>query len=193
MNQTESYSRLQRIWHGMRNRCLNTEAVNYQYYGGRGISIEPEWNSFEEFYKWAISSSYDNSLWLDRINNNGNYGPNNCRWSTPKESANNRSTTTSVVAWGERKSLFDWTQDDRCKVDYATLKRRLFQGWLPERALTLSVQKKSKKCKPVLITLWGETKTLAAWSRDKRCKVGYKTLHRRLNVLRWTPEKAVTA
>jgi len=62
----------------------------YYRYGGRGIKVCKEWQKFTVFYKWALESGYQDNLTIDRINNDGNYEPKNCRWSTPKEQAANR-------------------------------------------------------------------------------------------------------
>lgn len=83
--------RLYRIWHDMKNRCEYSKDKKYSYYGGRGIKVCNEWSSnFESFMTWALSNGYNDLLTIDRINNDGNYEPNNCRWITMKEQCSNR-------------------------------------------------------------------------------------------------------
>lgn len=91
-------TRLYHIWMGMKARCLCETNKAYSSYGGRGISICKEWaDSFEEFHKWAVASGYDDTLIIDRENNDGNYEPSNCRWVTYKVSANNRRKPVSIL------------------------------------------------------------------------------------------------
>lgn len=87
--------RLYHVWKGMKSRCLNPKNISFHRYGGRGITICDEWkNSYEAFRKWAFENGYDplaphSKCTIDRINNDGNYEPNNCRWVDMKVQANN--------------------------------------------------------------------------------------------------------
>lgn len=88
-------SRLYNVWSGMKQRCNYEKHASYKYYGGRGIRVCKEWDDFEAFKEWAESHGYDNSpkrgeCTLDRINVNGNYEPDNCRWVSMKEQAANK-------------------------------------------------------------------------------------------------------
>lgn len=92
-----SYSKLYKVWQGMKTRCYNPNFIYYCNYGGRGITICNEWlNDFKIFYDWAIDNGYKEGLTIDRINNNGNYEPSNCRWITRAEQNRNQRKTKRV-------------------------------------------------------------------------------------------------
>jgi hypothetical protein len=86
-----SKTRLYCIWNHMKKRCFSKKAINYKYYGGRGIIVCDEWRSnFVSFYNWAMTNGYRDNLSIDRINNDGNYKPDNCRWATRSEQERNK-------------------------------------------------------------------------------------------------------
>ena len=90
-------SRLWNIWTGMRDRCSRSNNKDYQRYGGRGIRVCPEWDSdFRNFYDWSMGNGYSDELTIDRIDNDGNYEPSNCRWVTRKEQTRIRSITKTI-------------------------------------------------------------------------------------------------
>jgi hypothetical protein len=82
-------TRLYRIWGGMLIRCENKNRADYKYYGGRGISVCKEWHDFKNFSEWALHNGYSHDLTIDRKDVNGNYCPDNCKWSTRKEQNGN--------------------------------------------------------------------------------------------------------
>lgn len=90
-------TRLWNIWCGMRDRCNRKNSSSYSHYGGRGIRVCDEWNhSFDSFKNWAVANGYRDDLTIDRINNDGDYCPENCRWATRKEQTRNRKNTKTV-------------------------------------------------------------------------------------------------
>jgi hypothetical protein len=106
-----SGTRLYNIWVGLKGRCNNPNDARYDRYGGRGISVCEEWNtSFQSFYDWAISNGYSEDLTIDRIDNDGNYEPSNCKWSTNKEQCNNRVTNINIKIGNTTKTLTEWCE-----------------------------------------------------------------------------------
>lgn len=121
-------------WSAMRKRCTNPNHRFYHRYGGRGIGICERWSSFERFLE-DMGSRPSSKHSLDRIDNDGNYSPENCRWATQKEQMRNRSANRIVTVRGEQMCLAD-AVDRFAAASYATVQQRLDRGWDIERALT---------------------------------------------------------
>ncbi|RHO08431.1 AP2 domain-containing protein [Clostridium sp. AM22-11AC] len=114
--------RLHNIWRGMKARCYIESCSNYQYYGGRGIQICAEWkNDFTAFYNWALSHGYSDDLSIDRVNSNGNYEPENCRWVTMKKQFWNRRRWNTNKS-GETGVI--WSEDRKKWRAYITVNRK---------------------------------------------------------------------
>ena len=123
-------------WVNMRRRCTDkNRKLDYPRYGGRGIKVCDEWESdFVSFYTWATNHGYVDGLTLDRIDNNGNYSPENCRWVTRKIQNGNRRNNRLITFKGETKILAQWARE--VGIHGATIGNRLDAGWSTERALT---------------------------------------------------------
>ena len=153
--------RLRSIYYGMKQRCYNEKSINYKYYGGRGIRICDEWlESFDNFYQWTIVNGYNNELTIDRIDSNKDYSPDNCKWSTKKEQAYNRSMSVELTLNGRTMYMTEWAEE--LGIDKKTLSWRYRNGWSDEEIL-------SNK-KDIILTYNGESKNLLEWSKKTGIK-----------------------
>lgn len=120
-------TRLYNVYYGMIQRCYYEKHIDHEWYASRGIGVCDEWReNFDAFYDWAISTGYRQSLSLDRVDNDLGYSPDNCRWSTPKEQANNRRSNIRVTYNGETKTLKQWAEESGVK--YGTVYYRYKHG-----------------------------------------------------------------
>lgn len=134
------YNKLYSVWCGMKNRCYNPNASDYERYGARGIKICDEWkNNFEKFSDWALNNGYLEGLTIDRRDTNGNYEPSNCRWVDLKTQANNKRNNRYITYNGETKTLTQWCE--QYGLNYGTVKSRLYKGWTVEDAFFKPIQK----------------------------------------------------
>lgn len=130
-------SRLYTTWAGMKGRCDNPANGTYEYYGGRGIRVCAEWADFLAFERWALTHGYADSLSIDRIDNNGDYEPANCRWTDRKTQQRNTS----------RNSVFLYRSKPTCLAELAeisginrrTIRERIRRGWSVESAVERKV------------------------------------------------------
>lgn len=136
-------NRLYRIWANMKSRCYNPKASRFEHYGGKGVIICPEWlHDFRAFYDWAMSHGYSDELSIDRIDVNGNYEPDNCRWERPKVQSNNLSVNRKITFNGVTRTLSEWAT--ATGINRRTIAARLdLHGWTVEQALTIPVGKKA--------------------------------------------------
>lgn len=102
--------RIYNIWRDMRDRCKNPNNVGFELYGARGISVCQEWEDFQSFWEWAKRTGYSDSLTLDRVDSNGGYNPDNCRWITNSEQQRNKRNNVFVTVNGETKCLAEWAR-----------------------------------------------------------------------------------
>jgi hypothetical protein len=126
--------RVHRVWSSMLSRCRNRNHRAFHLYGGRGISVCDRWSSFSAFLTDMGQPPEGHSL--DRVNNDGNYEPANCRWATKNEQANNTRANRLITIDGRTQTMKQWASERG--LNYATVKTRLnVLGWAPERALHL--------------------------------------------------------
>ena len=135
-----SKTRLYNIWCRMIARVSDTKNNRYNRYGGRGIKVCDEWKDPSVFISWALDNGYDDTLSIDRIDNDGNYEPSNCRWTTPKEQARNTVSIKPITFNGETRSIPEWAE--KVGILKYTLHKRLRSGWSVERALTTPIDSK---------------------------------------------------
>ena len=118
-----SGTRIYLEWQGMKGRCYNPHDPRYDRWGGRGISVCDEWrDSFESFYEWAMAHGYSDELTIDRIDNDGNYTPDNCRWASQKQQSRNRSTNINITIGNSTRTLTEWCEI--FQVDYKNVLSR---------------------------------------------------------------------
>lgn len=128
--------RLHEIYTNMKTRCHNPNYVLWHRYGGRGISICKEWEeSFTAFREWALNSGYSENLTLDRIDNDGDYCPQNCKWSTITEQSNNRRNNRYITSSGKTDTMANWAR--KTGIPYYVLQKRLYDGWSDEEIVTI--------------------------------------------------------
>lgn len=138
----ETY-KLRSIWASMRRRCYNAKSNEFHRYGGRGISVCVEWSDVNAFIKWALEHGYKKGLQIDRIDNNGNYEPENCRFVTARENSNNRSTNRRIHYKGNDLTLSEFSVLTGVKYDSV---RRWSRNGLSAEQILETAKMKGSKC-----------------------------------------------
>jgi hypothetical protein len=132
-------TRLYGIWAAMKRRCQNPNVKYYKDYGGRGIRVCSEWQDYIPFKEWAMSNGYDDGLTLDRIDVDGNYCPDNCRWITMFEQEQNRRNTNRIEYNGQMYTIREAA--NITGLTYRTIKGRVERGWSGERIFETKLMK----------------------------------------------------
>lgn len=130
-----SYTRLHGLWRNVKDRCYNPRNKDFHNYGGKNVKMCDEWRTdFVSFYNWANANGYKEGLTLDRIDYNGDYCPENCRWATWLQQANNTRRNIHATINGEVKTVSEW-----CRiygVNYRSVQSRIYKGIEPSIAIT---------------------------------------------------------
>lgn len=135
----QSHTRLYSIWKGMKTRCNNPNCKDYKSYGGRGITICKSWNdNFKTFYNWSLKHGYNDTLTIDRINNDKGYYPSNCRWVTLYVQNRNRKRAIVISYDGKTMNIGDWARE--LHIPRQTLCKRYHAGWKPPKLFRKSTR-----------------------------------------------------
>ena len=133
-----SRNRIYKIWKKMLSRCYNSKEKFFYRYGKRGITVCDEWkNDFMAFYNWANNNGYKKELTIDRINNNGNYCPENCRWATRKEQANNTSRNKIIEFNGTKMTASQWSE--KIGIKYQCFLQRIKRIGINEKVFNKNI------------------------------------------------------
>lgn len=137
----ESHTRLHNVWTGMKQRCNDSRGKEYHRYGGRGIKVCDEWLDYNNFREWAVSNGYDanaqfGQCTLDRIDNDGDYEPNNCRWVSFAQQCSNKVSRHTYTYRGETLTIGEWSK--KTGIAFHTLFYRIKAGWDEKTVFTPS-------------------------------------------------------
>lgn len=191
------HSKLNSVFLVMKERCYNPKCKQYKDYGGRGIILCDEWNNREiihlgkhgrstkgwlTFKEWALSHGYKEGLSIDRIDVNGIYSPENCRWADRKIQNNNTRFNHYVTYKGKTQTLAQWCEELGLKYDTVRCRLNNYNFSVEEAFET------NENTHLRLIEWKGKKQSLASWCRELR--LNYKTVEVRLNKLHWSVEKA---
>ena len=170
-----SRERILNIRRNLIKRCYDSKDHAYARYGGRGIKVCKEWlDDRESFYDWAIKNGYSDDLSIDRIDNNGDYSPENCRWTTAKVQANNRTSNNIIEFDGLRLNVSQWGELTGMKA--RTISRRIANGWTVRDALTKKPRRWSER-----IMIWDGTQYRSLSELSVEYKIPRCTLRKRFD------------
>lgn len=129
------------IWQGIKTRCYNPNCEAFPRYGGAGITMSPEWRDSFDAFLADMGPRPTNGHSVERKDNSLGYSPTNCVWGTRKDQATNRCTTKFLTAFGETKSVTEWSRDPRCAISLVQIFRRVASGMDPATAITTPARK----------------------------------------------------
>jgi hypothetical protein len=136
--ESKTRTRLRSVWSSMISRCYDPDHEQFPRYGMRGIFVVDEWReSFESFLAWGLANGHADDLTIDRIDNDGPYRPDNCRWADDVQQANNRRSNHRLAAFGQTKTMAEWLRDPRCVVSRSSIYKRLALGMDAEAAISV--------------------------------------------------------
>jgi hypothetical protein len=174
------------VWLTMKSRCFNSKMTGYHNYGGRGITVCDRWaNSFENFYA-DMGDPPEKNMSIDRIDNDGNYEPGNCRWATLEEQGRNKRTTRFLTFEGKTQTIKEWAAEKR--IVLGTINSRLARGHSVEEALSVGFLGKGIPRKIPTLIINDEAFSIKEWL--KRTCTSKTTYYRRLKK-GLTPEQAL--
>lgn len=128
-------TKLYNVWLTMKQRCYNPSDRHYKWYGAKGVKVCDQWlNDPAAFVKWCKNHGYEDGLTIDRIDTNGDYTPDNCRFITMAAQQRNRSSNKLITFNNETHSVQEWAE--KLGIVPSTLRARFNKGWPIERALT---------------------------------------------------------
>lgn len=143
----DSRERIRNIWYLIKYRCVNERAPAYGNYGGRGIKLCDEWmddiDGYQAFKEWAYANGYADDLSIDRIDNDGDYCPENCRWVDAFVQGNNKRDNHLLTHNGETHTIAEWSRITG--IDRRNLYHRAYLGWDEERIFSQPYRKSSKR------------------------------------------------
>lgn len=170
------------VWQEMKRRCSDPKGAHFSRYGGRGIKVCDRWLSFSNFL--ADMGERPDGTTLDRINNDSNYGPENCRWATRKANSRNRSDNRLLTYGGKTQTLAAWVEATGHSL--ATLQGRVRMGWADEEIISIPSRARSSNR---LLTIKGVSKPLAQWCQERG--LNPRTVRHRLSKQGMTPAEAL--
>ena len=136
-----SNTRIYSIWCDMHKRCEKPSNKRYENYGGRGITVCSDWQTFQPFYDWAIHNGYNPALSIDRIDVNEGYSPNNCRWATSEMQQNNTTRNKVIEFMGRSMTQAQWARETG--ISQSAIKDRLTKlNWSVEKTLTTPIKER---------------------------------------------------